>query len=71
MLIMGIALLGMYARGLLEAMDIIFAARGWMGVIDGLVSYQSETPVSVRFRVLSTGVVAPWGMLGMTVEKYF
>jgi hypothetical protein len=66
-----LAIWGMYLGGHLEAMDILFAAMGWMAFIDGVVCYKEGAPGSTRFRVLSTSVVAAWGLLGMTSGKYF
>jgi hypothetical protein len=66
----GLALLGMYAGGHLEAMDVLLASMGWMALIDGIVCSQEGVAGSARFRVLSTSAVAIWGMLGMTSGKY-
>jgi hypothetical protein len=61
----------MYLGGHLEAMDILLASMGWMALIDGVVCAREGTPGSATFRATSTGVVALWGMLGMTTGKYF
>ncbi|KAF2877156.1 hypothetical protein BDV95DRAFT_589776 [Massariosphaeria phaeospora] len=67
----GLALLGMYAGGHLQAMDILLAALGWTAVIDGIVCAKEGSPGSARFRVLATVPVAVWGALGMTTGKFF
>jgi hypothetical protein len=67
----GTALWLMYLGGRLEAMDILFASTGWIALIDGIVCAQDGAPGSAMFRAMSTGVVALWGMSGMTSGKYF
>lgn len=67
----GVALWGMYLGGHLEAMDILFAAMGWMAFVDGVVCSQDALPGKATFRASSTGIVALWGLLGMTSGKYF
>jgi hypothetical protein len=42
-----------------------------MALIDGVVCAQDGAPGSAKFGTTSTGVVALWGMLGMTSGKYF
>jgi hypothetical protein len=67
----GLAIWGMYLGGHLEAIDILLAAMGWMALIDGLVCSQEVAPGSTMFRVSATSVVALWGLLDMTSDKYF
>lgn len=67
----GIALLGLYAGGHYEAMDILFASTGWLSVIDGIICFKEGASGSMAFRVVLTSMVALWGLLGMTTGKYF
>lgn len=67
----GLTIWGLYIGNHFEAMDILFAAMGWMAVIDGVVCAEHARPGSATFRASSTGVVALWGALGMTSGKYF
>jgi hypothetical protein len=67
----GLAIWGMYLGAHLEAMDILFAAMGWMALIDGIVCSKEGVKGSTVFRVASTSAVALWGLLGMTSGKYF
>ncbi|KAF1833630.1 hypothetical protein BDW02DRAFT_374516 [Decorospora gaudefroyi] len=67
----GTALWVMYLGGHVEAMDILFASMGWMALVDGVVCAKDGKPGSTSFRAASTGVVALWGLLGMTSGKYF
>lgn len=61
----------LFSLGHLEAMNIFFAAMGWMALIDGVVCWRQGAPRSSAFRVSTTGAVALWGLLGMTSDKYF
>jgi hypothetical protein len=67
----GIALWGLYLGGHLEAMDILLASMAWIAVIDGLVCAKEGEPGSALFRASFTGIVAGWGLLGMTSARYF
>lgn len=67
----GLTILGLYLGGHYEAMDILFAAMGWMAVIDGVVASKHSRPGSATFRASSTAAVALWGALGITSGKYF
>jgi hypothetical protein len=62
----GVALWGMYLGGHVGAMDVLLAAVGWMAVIDGVVLREYGIEGAVRKRVGYQGVVAVWGLLGMT-----
>ena len=66
----GLTIWGLYLGGHFEAMDILFAAMGWMAVIDGVVCSEHARPGSATFRASSTALVALWGALGMTSGKY-
>ena len=66
----GLALCGMYAGGHYEAMDILIASMGWIGLVDGWVCYEDGAEGSVVFRSVATASVAVWGALGMTTGKY-
>jgi hypothetical protein len=67
----GLAIWGIYLGGHLEAMDTLLACIGWMAVIDGIVCAKDGAPGSARMRAMYQGVVALWGLLGMTSGKYF
>lgn len=67
----GLALWGMYLGGHVAAMDVLMACVGWMAVVDGIVLGKDGRPGKARGRVLYQGVVAAWGMLGVTSGKYF
>lgn len=67
----GLALWGIYLGGHLEAMDILLACIGWMAVVDGVVCVKDGAPGSARMRATYQGVVALWGLLGMTSGRYF
>lgn len=45
----GLTIWGLYLGGHLEAMDILFAAMGWMAVIDGVVCSEHARPGSALF----------------------
>jgi len=42
-----------------------------MAIIDGVVCAKEGSPGSARMRATYQGVVALWGLLGMTSGKYF
>jgi hypothetical protein len=67
--VMGIALWGMYLGNHLEAMDILFASMGWLVFVDGYVCWKDGAPGSVMFRTICAGLVATWGLLGMTAGR--
>ncbi|KAL2202705.1 hypothetical protein CC79DRAFT_1337363 [Sarocladium strictum] len=67
----GAALWGMYLGGHVEAMDVLMACIGWMAVVDGIVLRKDGVEGSVGKRVGYQGVVAAWGLLGMTSGKYW
>ncbi|KAH6881650.1 hypothetical protein BKA58DRAFT_6133 [Alternaria rosae] len=67
----GMAIWGIYLGGHLEAMDTLLACIGWMAIIDGVVCAKDGSPESARMRATYQGVVALWGLLGMTSGKYF
>ncbi|PSN71414.1 hypothetical protein BS50DRAFT_631370 [Corynespora cassiicola Philippines] len=67
---MGIAIWGMYLGGHLEAVDILIGSMAWIGVVDGVVCAREGAPGSAAFRMGSTGMVALWGLLGMTGGRY-
>ncbi|OAL46218.1 hypothetical protein IQ07DRAFT_590969 [Pyrenochaeta sp. DS3sAY3a] len=67
----GLAIWGIYLGGHLEAMDTLLACIGWMAVIDGVVCAKDGAPGAARMRATYQGVVAAWGLLGMTSGKYF
>jgi hypothetical protein len=67
---MGLAIWGMYAAGHYEAIDILIASTGWIGLIDGIVCSKEGASGSTAFRVGLTSVIAVWGVLGMTTGKY-
>lgn len=68
---MGIALWGMYLGGHFAAMDILIASLGWVAVVDGIVCAREGAEGAVVMRVGVTGVIALWGVLGMTTRRYF
>lgn len=65
----GIALWALYLKGHFEAMDIVLASIGWLALVDGYVCVQEGVPRAAIFRFTSAGVVAVWGLLGMTAGK--
>lgn len=67
----GLALWGIYLGGHLQAMDTLLACIGWMAVVDGVVCRKDGAPGSARMRAGYQGVVAVWGLLGMTSGRYF
>ncbi|KAH7077935.1 hypothetical protein BKA63DRAFT_274934 [Paraphoma chrysanthemicola] len=67
----GLSLWGIYLGGHLEAMDTLLACVGWMAVIDGVVCRKDGVEGKARVRAGYQGVVAVWGLLGMTSGKYF
>lgn len=68
---MGLAMWGMYLGDHFEAIDILLASIGWIGLVDGLVCYKEGASGSTLFRVGLTSLVALWGLLGITTAKYF
>ncbi|KAH9871930.1 hypothetical protein J1614_006188 [Plenodomus biglobosus] len=66
----GLAIWSIYLGGHLEAMDTLLACIGWMAVVDGLVCSKDGSPGSAKMRATYQGVVALWGLLGMTSGKY-
>ncbi|KAF2451372.1 hypothetical protein P171DRAFT_425882 [Karstenula rhodostoma CBS 690.94] len=66
----GLAIWSIYLAGYLEAMDTLLACIGWMAVVDGLVCAKDGSPGSAKMRATYQGVVALWGLLGMTSGKY-
>jgi hypothetical protein len=67
----GLAIWGMYLGGHFEAVDILIASTGWIGLVDGMVFAKEGAPGAATFRASLTGVIALWGVLGMTTGKYF
>jgi hypothetical protein len=67
----GAAIWCIYLGGHLEAMDTLLACIGWMAVIDGVVCAKDGAPGKAKMRAVYQGVVALWGLLGMTSGKYF
>jgi len=66
----GLALWGMYLGGHVAAMDVLLAAVGWMAVVDGIVCGEFGAEGSARTRAGYQGVVAVWGLLGMTRGRW-
>jgi hypothetical protein len=66
----GMALWGMYLGGHVQAMDVLMACIGWMGVVDGMVLRKDGRAGKEWERLGYQGVVAAWGLLGMTSGKY-
>jgi hypothetical protein len=67
----GLAIWGIYLGVHLEAMDTLLACIGWMAVIDGVVCGKHGKEGSARMRAGYQGVVAVWGLAGMTSGRYF
>ena len=51
-------------------MDTLLACIGWMAIVDGVVCAKEGSLGSARMRATYQGVVALWGLLGMTSGKY-
>jgi len=66
----GMAIWGIYLGGHLKAMDTLLACIGWMAIVDGVVCAKEGSLGSARMRATYQGVVALWGLLGMTSGKY-
>lgn len=66
---LGLGLLLLYANNQLAAMDIVFASMGWIGLIDWYVLWKEGLPGQAAFRAISTGLIAGWGLLGMTAGR--
>ncbi|OAK94101.1 hypothetical protein IQ06DRAFT_298819 [Phaeosphaeriaceae sp. SRC1lsM3a] len=66
----GLAIWAIYLGGHLQAMDTLLACIGWMAVVDGYVCSKDGAPGSAKMRGIYQGVVATWGLLGMTSGKY-
>jgi hypothetical protein len=66
----GLAIWAIYLGGYLEAMDTLLACIGWMAVIDGYVCSKDGAPGSAKMRGIYQGVMAAWGLLGMSSGKY-
>ncbi|KAF7951476.1 hypothetical protein EAE96_006785 [Botrytis aclada] len=63
----GIALWGMYLNNHFAAMDILFASMGYLAFVDSWVCWKEGSSTSkVVFRGVSAGLIALWGLLGMT-----
>jgi hypothetical protein len=67
----GLAIWGIYLGGHLQAMDTLLACIGWMAVVDGVVCGEHGKEGSARMRAGYQGVVAVWGLVGMTSGRYF
>jgi hypothetical protein len=65
----GIALWALYLGQHFQAMDIVFASMGYIGVVDAYVCWKEGVPGKAVFRATSAGLVALWGLLGMTAGK--
>jgi hypothetical protein len=66
----GIALWGMYLGNHFAAMDILFASMGYLAFVDAWVLWKEGSPMSkVAFRFISAGLIAVWGLLGMSASS--
>jgi hypothetical protein len=65
----GIAIWALYLSGHFEAVDIVLASLAWIAVVDSYVCLQEGLPGKAIFRGVSAGVIAIWGMLGMTAGR--
>ncbi|KAK4632120.1 hypothetical protein CLAFUW4_02480 [Fulvia fulva] len=62
----GLAVWGCYLVGQYKAVDIVLASMGYVAVVDAYVMSKEGADGSVAFRGISTGLVAAWGLFGMT-----
>lgn len=62
----GIALWGLYLGNHFEAMDTVCASMIWLAVVDGYVCWKESGWRTGVARALSAGLVAAWGLAGMT-----
>ncbi|KAJ6264092.1 hypothetical protein Dda_0234 [Drechslerella dactyloides] len=62
----GLAIYILYGRGMLRAVDVVLAAVGTTGLIDGWVCWREGVAGRGVFRATSAAVVAVWGWMGMT-----
>ncbi|KAF2798165.1 hypothetical protein K505DRAFT_322103 [Melanomma pulvis-pyrius CBS 109.77] len=66
---LGVALWGMYLGGHFEAMDMLFASLGYVGLVDTYVCWKEGMAGKAVFRAVSTAPIAIWGLLGMTAGR--
>jgi hypothetical protein len=63
---LGAAIWVLYLRGHFEAVDIVIASFGYVGIVDSYTCYKEGVPKAALNRGLSTGLIALWGLFGMT-----
>jgi hypothetical protein len=62
----GMALFMFYFQEKLEAVDTILLILGYVGLVDGYVSWCEGVPGKAVFRTTSGLLIAAWGYFGMT-----
>lgn len=61
-------ILAFYAKGNYEAVDTIVSIFGFFGLVDVYVCLKEGVRDKALFRGLSSGLVAAWGLAGMTAR---
>ncbi|KAJ7033127.1 hypothetical protein C8F04DRAFT_1210959 [Mycena alexandri] len=68
--IIGLLMLNFYARGQLEVVDTIMAVTGaYAGLVDSYVVWEEGNPSKAVFRLVSSWLIAAWGVAGMTAGR--